>query len=122
MPMNMRLRKVIVKWHYSFILVLFKLFILDKQAGLSEEERLNAEIKFKEVGEAYTVLSDEKKKRMFDSGMDVNGMSDSDGFGGYGGGGVPMDDILRAFMSQSQHGGRGFQGFHSSFNDFNDGY
>jgi DnaJ-class molecular chaperone len=86
-----------------------------------------AEIKFKEVGEAYTVLSDEKKKRMFDSGMDVNGMSDmSDGFGGGFGGGVPMDDILRAFMSQQGGGSRGFpgHGFHSSFdfNDFSGGY
>jgi DnaJ family protein C protein 7 len=123
MPPTLKLKKVIVKWHYNSILVFLNVYKIDKQAGLSQEERSAAEIKFKEVGEAYTVLSDEKKKRMFDSGMDINGMSDmSDGFGGGGfGGGVPMDDILRAFMSQQQ-GSRGSPhgGFHFDFN--NGGY
>ena len=48
---------------------------------------------------------------MFDSGMDLNGMSDN-GFGG--GGGVPMDDILRSFMSQQGGRSGGFGGFHHS--------
>ena len=34
----------------------------DKQAGKSDKEKKDAEAKFKEVNEAYQVLSDEKKR------------------------------------------------------------
>jgi DnaJ family protein C protein 7 len=30
-----------------------------------------AEIRFKDIGEAYSVLSDAKKKQMYDEGMDL---------------------------------------------------
>ncbi|KNC99703.1 uncharacterized protein SPPG_05083 [Spizellomyces punctatus DAOM BR117] len=75
----------------------------DKSAGLSDEEKAIAESRFKEIGEAYTVLSDPRKKHMFDSGMDVDGASASDGYSPFGHGGPPDMDIL----SQLFGGGMG---------------
>lgn len=39
----------------------------DKQVGKSDEEKKAAEEKFKEVAEAYSVLSDENKKKQYDT-------------------------------------------------------
>lgn len=70
-----------------------------------------AEEKFKEVNEAYEVLSDSKKRQMYDSG--AYDMGAGGGFGGGGGGfdfssftGGGFDDILNFFFS----GGRGSSG------------
>eukprot|EP01016_Furgasonia_blochmanni_P010461 TRINITY_DN1443_c0_g1_i1.p1 TRINITY_DN1443_c0_g1~~TRINITY_DN1443_c0_g1_i1.p1 ORF type:complete len:547 (+),score=117.73 TRINITY_DN1443_c0_g1_i1:65-1705(+) len=84
-------KKLALKWHP------------DKN-NHSEEARLEAEKHFKEIGEAYAVLSDEKKRQRYDSGMDLE-----EGFDGFGGGGMGVDpnQIFSMFFGG---GGGGFPG------------
>lgn len=66
----------------------------DKNQG-SEEETKNAEKMFKDIGEAYTVLSDSRQRARYDSGVDL----EDDGPSGHPGGGMHMDigDLMRMF-------------------------
>lgn len=48
-----------IKWHP------------DKHQQAGDEAMKEAEIKFKDIGEGYAVLSDPKQRQMYDEGMDL---------------------------------------------------
>lgn len=83
-------KKLAIKWHP------------DKNTE-SEEKKLQAEKRFKEINEAYAVLSDPKKKQMFDSGVDPNDPET-------GGQGFSQEDVNNIFQ-QFFGGGGGPGGF-----------
>jgi molecular chaperone DnaJ len=69
-----------------------------------------AEDKFKEAAEAYEVLSSPEKKQRYDQ----FGHAGTQGAGGFGGGGMNMDDIFSQFgdiFGGAFGGGGGFGGF-----------
>lgn len=61
----------------------------DKNAGDDK-----AEARFKEVGEAYAILSDPEKKARFDSGADLDGGMGMGGGGGFPGGGMDVNEVI----------------------------
>ncbi len=88
----------------------------DRQTDKSEAEKKAAEEKFKEAAEAYSVLSDSKKRQQYDQ-FGFNAPNMGGGFGGgFGGAGeFTMDDIFSMFGDI--FGGRGGfgEGFASGF-------
>ena len=78
-----------------------------------------AEEKFKEAAEAYSVLSDPDKKARYDK----FGHAGVDGQGGFGGGGMDLNDIFSQFgdiFGDLFGGGRGFGNF-GGFSGFGGG-
>lgn len=86
-------KKLALKWHP------------DKN-NQDEESRLAAEQKFKDINEAYSVLSDPQKRQRWDSGVDLE-----DGFGGFDGGGIDPNIIFQTFFGGGGGGGDDFGGF-----------
>ena len=71
----------------------------------TEEDKKNAEAKFKEINEAYSVLSDDTKRAQYDrfgsnfeqagfGGGSYGSYGGFDGFGGFGGMDIDLEDIL----------------------------
>ena len=85
----------------------------DKQQGKSEAEKKQAEDKFKEINEAYSILSDAKKKQEYDN------------FGSVGGGGMNMgggfSDMADFIRNMHSAGMGGFNPFGGDFNPFGGG-
>ena len=55
--------------------------VADRHSSATAEVQKDEEKKFKEVGEAFTILSDPKKKMRYDNGHDLE---DDCGYGGAG--------------------------------------
>lgn len=86
----------------------------DRQGDKSEAEKKEAEEKFKEAAEAYSVLHDEQKRQQYDQfGFDGPGGFGGFGGSGFGGGSFSMDDIFRMFgdVFGGHSGFGGFSGF-----------
>ena len=95
-------RKLAVKYHP------------DRQQGKTEQEKKDAEEKFKEAAEAYGVLSDPEKRQRYDQfGFAAEQMGgDGGGFGGF-----DINDILNSVLGS----GFDFGGFGGGFSGFSGG-
>ena len=80
----------------------------DKQSSADDEHKLLADKMFKDIGEAYSVLSDAKKKNRYDQGADIDEL---DHDFGHGFGGDP-NEIFQMFFGGG--GGGQFMGGRSS--------
>lgn len=106
-------RKLAIKYHP------------DKMVGKPEAEQKEAEEKFKEIAEAYDVLSNAEKRKRYDQFGHNMGPQGFPGGGAYYGGGMNMDDIFSQFGDIFGdifgNGGRGHYGNTSARKPINKG-
>ena len=95
-------RKIAIKYHP------------DRQGDKSDAEKKEAEEKFKEAAEAYSVLSDDQKRQQYDQ-FGFDGPNMGGGFGGGGFGGFDMNDILNSVFGRGFDFGGGGGGFADFF-------
>jgi len=83
----------------------------DRMTNASDDDKAVAEKRFKEVGEAFEILSDPQKKQRWDNGEtldELNGNGGGGGGRGGGFGGIDPSDLFRAYAARG--GGGGFRG------------
>jgi len=85
----------------------------DRHSHATEAEKKEQEVKFKEVGEAYGVLLDAKKRARYDNGQDM----EDDMMDGHGFSTMDATNLFNAFYGADMGDGFGFQshGFPSNF-------
>jgi DnaJ-class molecular chaperone len=95
-------RRAALKWHP------------DRHTNSTPEAKAAAEATFKDVQEAFEVLGDAEKRRLYDRGMDLDEIEGRAGGGhhghshGSGGHDMDPDDLFRAYFNGG--GGRGPRG------------
>ena len=87
------------------MLTTYRKLCTDRHANETDERKAEEEKKFKEIGEAYAVLSDTKKRYRYDNGLDIE-----EGSGGMGQGMDP-NQIFSMFFGGADFGGAPPQGF-----------
>lgn len=75
----------------------------DRHSSASEKDKQEHEVKFKEIGEAYAVLTDAKKRALYDRGHDIN-----DPDGGFSHEDIDPSQIFQAFFGGGHSGGYTF--------------
>ncbi len=84
----------------------------DKFSQASEEEKSESEKKFKELNDAYQILSDKQKRSQYDrfghAAFEQGGTGGAGGFGGFGGGFEDLGDIFSSFFGGGTGGFGGF--------------